>query len=268
LASVQQIAYEPGMMLSRRALLQSSLATLAAPAFAQEKPWRASFLTGGFDGDVYHCGLRLNLQEGWKTYWRVPGSGGIPPDVSVTGDNIAGIELEYPLPHRYDGEEGDSIGYKNEVVFPFRLVPTNKAMPVKASMKAFLGVCDIVCIPVTFETMLDLAPHGITTPDMTVIQRWRMQVPQLAATGPVAKAEAQDSDGKVLLALTLHETVQDIFVEGNPLHYFDRPVFSRASGFAILEVRGAKSSADLRGQELRLTVETGLIGVEQRLTVV
>ena len=272
LARDRHISYDPDMTLSRRTLLQIPLAAFAAPVMAQEKPWRAAFLSGGFDGEVHHGGLKVQMLPGWKTYWRVPGAGGIPPEVSATGANIKAFIFEYPLPHRSDGEEGQSIGYKDEVVFPFRLVPVEKSLPIPATFMAFLGVCEIVCIPVKHEQQVELGTSFGASPDLPEIQRWRMRVPQLVEQGPVQRATAGKNNGKPVLALTLGTAVKDIFVEGNALHYFAAPQFAPDGLSAMLEVHGAKSIADLKGQSLRVTLDTGTNGanwgLEQRLTVV
>jgi len=264
------------MSISRRSLLQLPFATLAASAMAQEKPWRAAFLSGGFDGDVHHGGFKVEMQPGWKTYWRVPGAGGIPPDITALGTNIKEFIFEHPLPHRYDGEDGQSIGYMDEVIFPLRLLPVQKSLPIRATLNAFIGVCEVVCIPVRQEQQIEWQPTVGSLPDLPDIQRWRMRVPEVLTAGPVDVAAAAENNGKPALALTLNTAVKDIFVEASAQLYFAAPHFAADGLSAILEVQGAESASDLKGQTLRISLDLATKsnalennrGVEQRLMVV
>ena len=69
------------------------------------------------------------------------------PQLDITGENIASHEVFYPMPSRFEDDAGMTNGYKNEVVLPLAIAPADMARPVKLSMKAFFGVCDVVCIP-------------------------------------------------------------------------------------------------------------------------
>jgi DsbC/DsbD-like thiol-disulfide interchange protein len=98
-------------------------------------------LKGGFDGAVWWSGLSITLAPHWKTYWRVPGDGGIAPSLDITGENIMASRVDYPVPHRIAGESGTTIGYQDLVVFPIALTPGDVTRPVTANLKAFFGVC-------------------------------------------------------------------------------------------------------------------------------
>jgi suppressor for copper-sensitivity B len=39
----------------------------------------------GPDAEMISAGLHLQLEEGWKTYWRSPGEVGIPPSIDWAG---------------------------------------------------------------------------------------------------------------------------------------------------------------------------------------
>jgi DsbC/DsbD-like thiol-disulfide interchange protein len=255
------------MKITRRATLLLPF-SVAVPAFAGERPWQARVLSGGFDGEVHHAGLLVQLQPGWKTYWRVPGAGGIPPDISATGNNLKDVVVAHPLPQRFAGEDGETIGYKDEVVFPVRLVPMDREKPVSVRFTTFLGVCDVVCIPVKYEEQHVLRPAVATLPDFSILQHWQMQVPEAVEKGPIRAATASVVAGQVALGLALAEPVRDIFVEGSAMHYFNAPVFAAGGLSATLTVNGAKSAAEVQGQSLRVTLSTGRRGLEQRTLVV
>src|SRR5262245_42839364 len=49
----------------------------------------------------YLAGVEIVLAEGWKTYWRMPGDAGVPPQFNWDGStNTAAIDVFYPAPIR------------------------------------------------------------------------------------------------------------------------------------------------------------------------
>ena len=255
------------MAMKRRHFLLTALAMAAAPAaLAANPPWSARLLKGGFDGKVWWSGLHITLASPWKTYWRVPGEGGIAPDLKLHGDNIADRKLLFPLPQRYEDEAGMVIGYKTEVVLPFSLEPMDANTPVVLDFKSFFGVCEVVCIPAQHDAVLTFDPARSDAPDQALISQWQKRVPVFALEGPVIKAKATLEDGKPHLLLDMLAAVDDIFVEGGPTLYFGKPRLMR--GLASLPVSGAKTIDELRGGQVRLTMDAGGRGLEQMVAVV
>jgi DsbC/DsbD-like thiol-disulfide interchange protein len=263
-AGDDQLRYEATM--DRRHLLISTFATVfARRARAEGQPWSARLLQGGFDGTNWWAGLAMDLQPGWKTYWRVPGDGGIAPDIKATGDNVAAQQVHFPLPHRFEDAAGTTIGYKEQVVFPLALTPQNANQAMAVNVKSFLGVCDEVCIPAQFEAALTFDPKKAAAPDQPLIGQWKGLVPAVSETSPVASAFVETTGAKPVLVLTLEFAATDIFVEGQPAHYFSKPVF--ADGKARLTVQGVKSAEELKGETLRVTLATAEGGLEQQVRV-
>jgi DsbC/DsbD-like thiol-disulfide interchange protein len=255
--------------MNRRHFLIAATACAAGilPAHATEQPWSARLLQGGFDGRVWWAGLAVSLEPKWKTYWRVPGDGGIAPLFEVTGENLKAHTVTYPLPQRHVDESGTVIGYKDEVVFPIALEPTDANRPLALQLRWLAGVCDVVCIPVQTTLTSSFDPAASAAPDQLLISRWRRTVPKAAESGPVTKAAVLvNEDGKLLLDLALQQAVRDVFVEAGPLHYFGTPNLTR--GNARLPVNGAKSVQELSGQALRITIDTGNTPLEQSITLV
>jgi DsbC/DsbD-like thiol-disulfide interchange protein len=252
--------------MDRRHLLISAFATVFAKlAYAEGPPWSARLLQGGFDGANWWAGLAIDLQPGWKTYWRVPGDGGIAPDIQATGENVAAQKILFPLPHRFETEAGITIGYKEQVVFPLVLTPKDTSQPVAVTIKSFLGVCDEVCIPAQHEGSLNFDPKKAAAPDQALISQWQALVPAAGDTGPVTAARVDLTGGKPVLVLALSSPLTDIFVEGQSSHYFGKPDF--AAGTARLAVHGVKTPEDLKGQILRVTLATEHGGLEQQVRV-
>lgn len=240
-----------------RRLLLASLAALpfARPAFAAGE-WQARLIPGAFDGKLYTCGLHIVLAPGWKTYWRVPGEAGIPPDIKLEGANIASIEVAYPLPTRSQDGSGEAIGYHGEVLFPIAIKPQDAGKPVSAKLSALFGICQQICKPAKFEGALDLSPNNQPGADDALIHQWQMRLPS-----PASFVKAASISEKTL-TLTLDRAVDDIFIEGPDGLYFRKPEFS--GNTATLKIDG---DTPLSGLNLRITAAMQGKGLEQQVTV-
>ncbi|WP_374334137.1 protein-disulfide reductase DsbD domain-containing protein, partial [Aestuariivirga sp.] len=80
--------------------------TFAIPAMAAEKPYRVSLVGDGFDGTSWHTGVLIELAPGWKTYWRMPGDSGIPPEFTWSPSQPARVEVQFPTPSRHVDKGG------------------------------------------------------------------------------------------------------------------------------------------------------------------
>lgn len=102
------------------------------------------------------AGFNISLAAGWKTYWRAPGDGGIPPVMFLEGsDNIDSVRFHWPVPEVFEQNGMRSVGYMNGVVLPIELSPQSDG-PIHLSGALQIGVCEEVCVPVTlsFDTVL------------------------------------------------------------------------------------------------------------------
>ncbi len=253
-------------MKRRHLLFAPLLLTAARHAFAADQPWSAKLLQGGFDGEGWWSGLLITLAPNWKTYWRVPGDGGIAPSLELSGENLKASRVDYPVPHRIRSASGVTIGYKESVVFPFAITPQEITQPVKLTLKAFFGVCDEVCIPAPFNADVTFDPKAAASADQALISGWQKQVPTLVTDGPVKKAHVEMRDGKPVLLLDTSEAIMDVFVEGNPMHYFGDAMLMR--GLVSIDIAGAKTLDELRATPLRITMMTRWKALEQVVSVV
>ncbi|MGV6803475.1 MAG: protein-disulfide reductase DsbD domain-containing protein [Ruegeria sp.] len=128
---------------------------LAAPLRAQaiDNIVRLEVLDGGKSEDGTYLGaIQLNLQEGWKTYWRAPGDAGIPPEFDWRrSGNVGSVSIIWPAPHVFDQNGLKSIGYVDQLVLPIRITPRNPAEPVHLRGEMDLGICKDVCIPASLD---------------------------------------------------------------------------------------------------------------------
>jgi DsbC/DsbD-like thiol-disulfide interchange protein len=234
-------------------------------ARAVEIPWRSRFLDGGFDGSHYWSGLAVTMSKGWKTYWRVPGAGGIPPQIEATGVNLKSAELLFPVPQRFYDESGESIGYKDEVVFPLKLAPRDIAAPLEVKFSSFFGVCEVVCIPAKSEATLRFAMGSNQSPDAMLLSAWREKLPVLSENGPVLSAAVTIKNNKPALDIHFKGKADDLFISGSDKYYFHAPKIEDER--ASVAVSGAKSPDELRGQSFQIVTVTGGKGLEQTILV-
>jgi DsbC/DsbD-like thiol-disulfide interchange protein len=233
---------------------------LIAPARAAV-PWSASFIVGGFDGKTYKAALLIDLDPGWKTYWRNPGTSGIPPDITAAGENLESMSIDFPMPVRIVDEGGETLGFHDEVMFILNLKPKDPAKPLRVDLSSFFGVCQKICTPAKFDGTLDFAPSSTSNAEASDIAEWQNQVPRPANI--VSSAKVKDK----ILTLQLKQEVKDIFIEGPERYYFRAPKFNLHGDEASFIVDGLKKSDDLIGAELRLTINAMGMGLEQRVTV-
>jgi DsbC/DsbD-like thiol-disulfide interchange protein len=150
-------------MIARRISIAALAALLALPAQAQvpENVAEIGIVPGWRDSDGRHvAGLSIRLAHGWKTYWRAPGEGGIPPVFNWSGSsNITGVDIHYPVPEVFHQNGLRSIGYKDSVLFPLLIDTQDASGPIRLQGEIEIGVCEEICIPITFRVAAELMPE-------------------------------------------------------------------------------------------------------------
>ncbi len=105
--------------------------------------------------------IEIELAPGWHTYWRAPGSTGIPPAFDWSGSrNLASAAYEWPRPLIFDSFGATAIGYAGTVVLPVRLVPVDPEAPLELSLDLDFGVCADICVAAEAELDERIAPDA------------------------------------------------------------------------------------------------------------
>jgi len=108
--------------------------------------------------------LDIALDPGWKTYWRDPGSAGIPPTLDFSQSHgIAFEKMDYPAPVRVDDGYAIWAGYTQPVQFPLTFRRTASSGG-RIHALAFIGICEKVCVPFQAELVVEL-PDNLTAQD-------------------------------------------------------------------------------------------------------
>lgn len=219
--------------------------------------------------------LEFNLDQGWKTYWRSPGLAGLPPvfDLS-TSWNLGGFGIQYPAPQRYNDGFSTTNVYSGRVLIPIAFVAAVPGAPVNLSIVGDLGVCDVVCIPVRFETSLIITPGVVDTEALAIVEEARALIP----TGPVrgefevTSFHVVGTNGRnvvVSVAMTVPQSFgAALFVEG-PNDWIAQDVrqtggMGRSATFEFTITRPTNVDPTA-GVPLRLTAVAGGRAIEQTI---
>lgn len=109
-------------------------------------------------GRTLRGGVEIKMQPGWKTYWRYPGDSGVPPAFDfAASDNVKSVTVLWPAPVRFADGSGQSIGYKEAVIFPLRVVPHDSSKPATLRLKLDYAVCEKLCVPAQAKAELILS---------------------------------------------------------------------------------------------------------------
>ena len=204
-------------------LLVSAVAT---PARAQDaSPWQRDghsavrLLAGSRSGAVLLGGIALQLQPGWKTYWRTPGDSGVPPRFDFSkSENIEAVTVLWPAPLKFDdGAGGHSLGYHDAIVLPLRIVAKNADKPVTLRADINYAVCEKLCIPV--EAHAELPFTSVASTEDSALFAALDTVPKPANVGDPNPLTIRDvkRDGKsaVLVDVVSPDAREvNLFVEG------------------------------------------------------
>ena len=133
---------------------------LALPAFAQDLPpglTSARMLPGWTDADGNRvAAIELQLQPGWKTYWRSPGDSGLPPSFDWSASqNLGEVTFHWPAPEAIRSGDSLTMGYHDRLVLPFTAKPKDAAKPVALSAQMDFGLCENICVPAHVALMAD-----------------------------------------------------------------------------------------------------------------
>lgn len=262
--------------MQRRQFLFTALSlpafTLAARADTGMH-YTVRLIGGETQNGVWRVGLDITLDKGWKTYWRMPGDAGVPPQFDWSGSkNVKSVTVLWPVPKRYTDAGGETVGYKQRVVFPLDITAADAGQPINLALDAFFGVCEIVCIPAKFDAVL---LQGEAKPaEASLIAAFAARAPQKADVGSrfhVARAAVTEEAGKPALAVSLagagFDNDLDIFVEGGDFAYFRAPRRTSDRAVVHLPIDGLKDPAKLKGKSLTLTMVAGDIRLEQEVVV-
>lgn len=197
-------------LLRALALLSASLLPLPLAAQAALSDLvRLTVLDGGQTPDGRHqAALRLDLAEGWKTYWRAPGNAGIPPSFTWRGArNVGAVAVTWPTPVVFDQSGLRSVGYSGVLVLPLTVTPKRAGGPLRLAGRMDFGICREVCIPARLDFSQDLDPAAPRNPAIAAALAARpYSAPEAGVTRATCRIEPMPDGLRVTARLTLPPT--------------------------------------------------------------
>ena len=107
--------------------------------------------------ESFYVGIRLQMQDGWHTYWENPGDSGSPFEATWTTD--AGVIIEnvsWPTPQTIPYPPLMTFGYEGDVVFPFQVFRSLDTKLTEIILDFDFLICADICIPEQATLTLDL----------------------------------------------------------------------------------------------------------------
>jgi len=257
-------------------LAAGSIATSPARAI-ETSPWQTDaysairLIAGEHLADArWGAGIEIKLDSGWKTYWRYPGDSGVPPRFDFTqSTNVRSVKLLWPAPHRFTDESGNSIGYKDDVIFPIEITPQDPQKPVTLRLTLDYAVCEKLCVPAKGNAELAVSEAAIPTTGLA-LSAAAERVPKRAEVGDGAtvgirevRRESRDGHDRVVVdvAAPAGDPVE-LFAEGPTSDWalpLPEPVSAAPAGLRrfAFELDGLPPGAKADGAVLTLTLVAG-----------
>lgn len=222
--------------------------------------------------------LDVALDPGWKTYWRDPGSAGIPPTLDFSRSRgIAFERMEYPAPVRVDDGYAIWAGYTRPVQFPLTFQPLGSEGG-EIHAQAFIGICEKICVPFQAELVVELpASLSVQDPDTSAVDNAFAGLPDAAGADFSIENASFDLNATQLTvsaklpAFRPAGVAAELFVAGPQGFAFSPPrLVSEQDGVARWTVQ-VETSSDLDAESdavpLDLVVTLGQRSIEQSVLV-
>lgn len=148
--------------------------------------------------------LEVKLDDGWKTYWRSPGEGGVAPKIDWQGSsNLTDNEWHWPYPKPFELLGIHTLGYENDVVIPLTLHVEDWHRPVELNATLTLSSCETVCVLTDYPFSLVFTPEQLDINDGFAFQYAQAisQVPR--TTAQILESVAHWDQKKRLLEVSL-----------------------------------------------------------------
>lgn len=243
--------------------MMAAAVAMALPPAASAQPLDLSeiievrLLEGWRQQDGRHMSaLEIRLAPGWKTYWRSPGDGGIPTQLTLDqGDP----RIYWPSPEVFYTAGLRSVGYESDVILPLQLSLAEGDQPVSGQVE--MGVCEDICIPVNISLDALLPDGGRPDPRIIAALSDRPLSAEEAGVGAVRCDIRPIEDGLQVEARIPMPNPRDgaeVVVElPDPTIWISEPQLSRAGGdlVAVADIVPAFAGAfALNRSELRFTI--------------
>jgi DsbC/DsbD-like thiol-disulfide interchange protein len=203
--------------------------------------------TGGLD-----LAIAVDLDPGYKTYWRQPGDSGVPPFFDWSRSRNLTVEgVDHPYPIRFSDGYGTSLGHEGTVLLPVRAAPADPKAPLEIAVTIDLGVCREMCVPVRVSLSMALKPADHDAAAAREIAAARAALPTKVAGAAAIAAHPTDSRRVVITVPGAREAVVD-----GPADWalpIPVPMEDAPAGSFVMELDGMPKTATVSGTPVAIT---------------
>ena len=108
--------------------------------------------------EFLYVGLKLDMDPGWHTYWQNPGDSGGPFSIMWSHSMDVIIEdVSWPIPEIIPYDPLITYGYKDFVIFPFKVFKQPDSQLGLLSAELEFLICSDICIPESAKLSIDLS---------------------------------------------------------------------------------------------------------------
>ena len=172
-------------------------------------------------GTSINMGLKIEMDEGWHTYWKNPGDSGGPIEITWDlPDGFSASDIQWPTPERIPYPPLMTYGYEDFVIFPFVLSIPENYEDDSFTLNVDLLVCADVCIPES-GIIIDNLENTQSDDD---IYLWLQKIPK-----EVIDSYAYLENQSLFLDVTFDQIIKDIYFfpdKGSFLNFPDKNEFN------------------------------------------
>jgi DsbC/DsbD-like thiol-disulfide interchange protein len=199
--------------------------------------------------------IDIQLTDGWKTYWRDPGSGGITPSIDVSNTTlINGVDIHFPVPTWVESKYGDYAGYIEPVQIPFTMELSSPAHDTEINARLMVGICAEICIPAFQDFTIQIEEATGSTRASAIVANAFAALPKLPEEiGIKITSEKLENEGGFELTVEGKIDPQQLFVSSDNNVQFKKPqLISDDIGKSTYRIEALQAVES--GQEVKLIV--------------
>lgn len=177
--------------------------------------------------------LQIELAQGWKTYWREPGSAGVPPQITATSGARNDVRIDFPVPHWVDDPYGAWAGYTEPVTLPLTFEIDSDSLPAAIEADVFLGICKDICIPFSARLDIDIAGEQSNRLHAMLVSAAHSALPPDTSDSLSVETARWTESGTLEIRLSADSANSGdmaLFVSGGTERPFQKPVRSATEG--------------------------------------
>lgn len=233
-------------------------------------------------GDDLLLGLHFKMQKNWKVYWRSPGDAGYPPELDWSkSTNLQSVDMMWPRPERFEVLGLETLGYKDEVVYPLSVKVSDPTKPLNLNAHVRFLTCADICVPAEADLSLTLTPGEAAPSDTAqLINKFKSDVPRTDSQGKVTlstpalhiSTDQKNATLRVQLATDWAMEAPDVLMEGPIELVFFKPSIAlskdRTSALVDIPLNGLQFlESPVAEQTFTLTLMDGLHAFELKTKV-